>query len=216
MPLAQYQTEQTSSIATIEAAQAAQQHAASENARIERQYAEDEQACSTLFFVNACRGRTKERRRVALEPVHRMQIEADTQMRRIQAAERDQGLADKRRKQALEATKKEQETQQKSQGKTLKQTRIAEKNRQQLQNEPLRIQQGAHRATSQQARQQHLQVESAAEAQKRAGNVAAYERKIKAAEAHQRDLAAKKAEKNRHRKMQPLGPQPPEPTAATP
>lgn len=204
LPLVPSPADQVSSITTIDAAQAARQHAAREKARIEQEYVQEEQACSTRFFVNACRARVKERRRAALEPVHRAQVEADTQIRRIRAAERDQALADKNDKQELEAAKKEQQAQQKAQKNTQKHQ----------QNESLQMQQDAHKDADQKVRQPHQQTESAAEAQKRADNVSAYEKKVEAAEAHQRDLAAKKAEKNRNRKIppstepKPLGPAP--------
>lgn len=208
LPLAQSQGDPAGAITTIEAAQAAHQHAVQEKARIEQEYVQEEHACSTLFFVNACRDRAKERRRAALEPVHRAQVEADTQMRRIRVAERDQALASKNDKAELEAVKKEQQAQQKTQ----------ENTRKHQQNEALQMQQDAHKDADQKVRQPHQQTESAAEMQKRADNVRAYEKKIKAAEAHQRDLAARKAEKaekNRNRKMPPsTGPKPLEPAAS--
>lgn len=197
--------EQTASIATIEAAQ---QNAQREIARIESQYTQDEQACRTQFFVNACRDSAKERRRTALQPAHRMQVEADTQMRRLHAAERDAALADRNRKQVLEATEMEQKAQIKAEENTRKQEYIAEKNQQLLQDGTPRLQPSAHRSPG------HPQVDPAVDAQKRARNVAAYEKKIQDAEAHQRDLAARKAEKDRTRKKpapadaQPLEPAP--------
>jgi len=204
LPAAQSQADQTSAITTIEAAQAAHQHAIREKARIEQEYVQEEQACSTLFFVNACRARAKERRRAALEPVQRAQVEADTQMRRIRAAEHDQALAGKNDKQELEAAKKEQQAQQKDQKNT----------RKHQQDESLQMQQDAHKDADQKVRQPHQQTESAAEAQKRADNISAYEKKVEAAEAHQRDLAAKKAEKNRNRKTpSSTEPKPLEPAA---
>lgn len=190
-------SEQATSIATIEAAQ---RHAQSEIARIERQYTQDERICSTQFFVNACRNIAKEHRRTALEPARRMQVEADTQMRRLRADERDQALADRNRKKALEAAAMEQKTQQKAQikidGNTRKQARMAETNQELPQDGTPRLQPHAHRAPVQPRRH----TAPAADAQKRTRNVAAYEKKIQDAQAHQRDLAAKKAEKERTRK----------------
>lgn len=191
------------SIATVEAAQEAQQQAASEKARIERQYAQDEQACRAVFLVNACRDKAKERRRAALEPVRRVRIEADTLMRRMRVADRDKALADKRVKSAAEAAGSEQNAQQKAQKTAQKQMRNAEKDRERMQSEQLHAQDAGQRAADHQARQQRLQIGSAADAQKRAANVAAYDRKIRQAQAHQRDLAARKAEKERNRKAPP-------------
>lgn len=191
------------SIATVEAAESARQQAASENARIEQQYAQDALACDTAFFVNACRDKVKERRRAATEPVHRLQIEADTVMRRIQAAGRDQALADRRREQAEESIRIEQHAQQRAQETAQKQVRIAEKDSERVVSEPIRAQDAGQRTAVHQARQQRRKAGDAADAQKRAANVAAYERKIRAADAHQRDIAARKAEKDRSRKNQP-------------
>lgn len=209
------------SIATVEAAESARQQAAGENARIERQYAQDGLACDTAFFVNACRDKVKERRRAATEPVHRVQIEADTVMRRIQAAGRDQALADRRREQAEEAVRIEQHAQQRAQETAQKQVRIAEKDRVRVVSEPIRAQDAGQRTADHQARQQRQQTQTAAEAQKRAANVASYDRKIRKAHAHQRDIAAKKAEKDRSRKNQPPAttegsPAVPEPALAKP
>lgn len=204
------------SIATVEAAESARQQAASENARIERQYAQDGLACDTAFFVNSCRDKVKEHRRAAVEPVRRVQIEADTVMRRIQAAGKDQALADRRLQRAAETVRNEPHAQQRAQ--ETAQAR-AEKNSQRMRNEQAQAQHAG--AAGQQVGQQHQLTQTAAEAQKRAANVAAYDRKIRKAQAHQRDIAARQAEKDRERKIQPPAategaPAAPEPALATP
>ena len=160
------------SIGTVEAAVGAQEQAASENARIELRYAQDEQA-GAAFFVNACRGKAKERRRAALEPVRLVQIEADTVMRRMRVADSDKALAGRRREKALEALQIEQDAQQKAQETAQKQARNAEKDRERVLNEPLDAQDAGPRAADHQARQQRMQMGAAADAQKRAANVAA-------------------------------------------
>lgn len=190
------------SIATVEAAESAHEQAAHENARIELQYVRDEQACSTVFLVNACRDNAKERRRAALKPVRRVQIEADTVMRRMRVAERDKALADRQRKKAEEAAQIAQDTRQQVQENAQKQVRNAEKSRERLLNEQFHAKYAGQRPADHRVRQQRIQMEAAAEAQKRAANVAAYDRKIREAEIHQRDIAARKAEKERKRKTQ--------------
>lgn len=193
------------SIATVEAAESARQQAASENARIERQYAQDGLACDTAFFVNSCRDKVKERRRAAAEPVRRVQIEADTAMRRIQAAGKDQALAARRLQRAAETIRNEQHAQQNAQVRAIK-------NSQRMDSEQA---QALHaRAAGQQVRQPRQQAQTAAEVQKRAANVVAYDRKIRKAQAHQRAIAARKAEKYRGRKIQPAAA--PDPAVATP
>ncbi|WP_155837417.1 hypothetical protein [Herminiimonas sp. CN] len=200
------------SIATVEAAASAQQQAASEDARIEQAYAQEEQACGKAFFVNACRDKAKERRRAALEPVRRIRIEADTLMRRMRVVDRDKALADRQMERAAEAPGIEQNAQKKAQEIAQKQARNTEKEQQRVQNEQLHAQDAGQRTASSRTRQQRLQAGVAADAQKRADNVAAYDRKIREAQAHQRDLAARKAEKDRNRKAPPS----PEPALATP
>ncbi|NMM28806.1 MAG: hypothetical protein HHJ12_16325 [Glaciimonas sp.] len=190
------------SIATVEAAESAQQQAASENARIELQYDRDEQACNGMFFVSTCRDKAKERRHAALEPVRLVKNEAEMVIRRMRVADRDQALADKRREKALEALQIEQDAQQKAQEIAQKKMRNIEKKRENVQNEQLHAQNVEQRAADHQARQQRMPAAVAADAQKRADNVAAYDRKIREAQAHQRDIAAQKAEKDRNRKVQ--------------
>ncbi|MEO8169358.1 MAG: hypothetical protein ABI575_00645 [Oxalobacteraceae bacterium] len=191
------------SITTIDAAQAARQQAASEKARVEQQYAQDEQACGAAFFVNACRDKVKESRRAALEAVRQVEIEADTLIRRIHAAGKDQALGDRRLEKAVEAVRIEQDARQRAQETAQKQARNAQQSQQRMANEQLHLQDAAQRTADHQARQQHPAINATAEVQKRAANVAAYEEKIRKAQAHQRDLAAKKAEKNHNRKTQP-------------
>lgn len=197
------------SITTVEAAESAQQQANAERTRIEQQFLQDEQVCNTRFFVNACRDKAKEQRHAALETVGRIQTEAETQLRRLRVVERDQALAEKRQERAAEADRLEQEARQKAQETAQKQARIIENQR---------AQDAAQRtAAGRQTRQPHpSSVDTAAETQKRAANVAAYHQKIKDAEAHQRDIAIKKAEKDRTRKVPPPSVPPAPPATATP
>lgn len=183
------------SIATIEAASEAHEQALSEHARIEQEYARDEQACRKVFFVTACRDKAKERRRAALESVRRVQAEADTLIRRIRVEERDRALADKQAERAVEALRIEQDAQKKAHEVAQKQARIAEREHAREQKEQLPAQPAV--------RTPHSRPEGAAEAGRRAANVAAYEKKILQAQERQRDLAARKAEKERNRKPPP-------------
>lgn len=187
------------SIATVEVAEAALEQTASENARIERQYVQDEQACTGVFFVSACRDKAKEHRRAALEPVRLVQIEAETVVRRMQVADRDQALMDRRLEKAAEAVQAEQNAQKKAQAIAEKQERQVEKDRERPLNEQRHAQDDGGRSSDRQARQTRMKTEVVDDAQKRAANVAAYEKKLRKAQAHQRDIAAKKAEKNRNR-----------------
>lgn len=183
------------SIATGEMAEVALEQVARENTRIEREYAQAEQACKERFFVSACWDKAKERRRAALESIRSVQIEAETVIRRMRVADRDRALSDKRQEKAAEAIKLEQDALKKAQEIAQKQTRNAEKD--------LHVPDDRPRIVDHQARQTRTQREVAADAQKRAANVAAYDKKIREAQAHQRDIAAKKIEKDRNRKIQP-------------
>lgn len=200
------------SIATSEMAEVALQQVAIENTRIEREFAQAEQACRERFFVSACRDKAKERRRAALEFTRSVQLEAQIVVRRMRVADRDQALADKLQEKAAEAIQSEQDALKKAQEIAKKQARIAEKDRERLMDASLPVPDDRPRIVDHQAWQTRTQREVAADAQKRAANVAAYDKKIKEAQAHQRGIASKKIEKDRNSKIQqPVVP----PTGAT-
>lgn len=183
------------SIATGEAAETALEQVARENTRVEREYAQAEHVCREQFFVSACRDKAKERRRAALESTRSVQIEAQTVIRRMRVADKDQVLTEKRIEKAAEAIKFEQDAVKKTQDIAQKQARNTEKD--------LHVQDDRQRIVDRQVRQKPMRKELTADAQKRAANVAAYDKKIREAQAHQRNIAAKKIEKDRNRKIQP-------------
>ncbi|MGV8893048.1 MAG: hypothetical protein ACOH2K_08955 [Burkholderiaceae bacterium] len=191
------------SISTGEVAETALEQVATENTRIELEYAQAEQGCRGQFFVSACRDKAKERRRAALESIRPLKIEAETVIRRMRVADRDQALTEKHIEKAAEAIQFEQNAPKKTQEIAQKKARNAEKDRERSQKTDLHVQDERPRIVDHQAKQARMQREVAADAQKRAANVAAYEKKIREAQAHQRDIAAKKVEKDRNRKIQP-------------
>ncbi|MGV8899793.1 MAG: hypothetical protein ACOH2B_11210 [Burkholderiaceae bacterium] len=191
------------SIATGDVAETALEQVATENTRIELEYAQAEQACREQFFVSACRDTAKERRRAALESIRPLKIEAETLIRRMRVADRDQALTEKHMEKAAEAIQFEQDALKKTQEIAQKQARNAEKDRERSQKTDLHVQDDRSRIVDHQVRQTRMQREVTADAQKRAANVAAYDKKIREAQAHQRDIAAKKIEKDRNRTIQP-------------
>ncbi|MEO8599558.1 MAG: hypothetical protein ABI656_06995, partial [bacterium] len=128
------------SISTGEVAETALEQVATENSRIELEYAQAEQACRGQFFVSACRDKAKERRRAALESIHPLKIEAETVIRRIRVAERDQALTEKHIEKAAEAVQFEQNALKKTQEIAQKKARNAEKDRERSQKTNLHVQ----------------------------------------------------------------------------
>jgi hypothetical protein len=167
------------SIQSVEAADRALADVGNERSRIGAQFANDQRACHENFFTTSCLDTAKERRRQALAQIRSVEIEANAFKRRAHAEEQDRILSDKRA---------EQETGGKQQiRKSAKPDRSA------------RDGEAAGSAVQRKARHRPTQAEEAADAQKRAENVAAYEKKVQDAEARQREVAANKAEKERKR-----------------
>lgn len=65
---------------------------AAERQRIDERHAADTQDCRARFAVNACLEEAQARRRAALEPLRRRELDLDDAARRRRAAEREQAV----------------------------------------------------------------------------------------------------------------------------
>ena len=88
------------SITAVKQADAAIADTARGRERAESVYLADEKACYQTFFANSCVTEAKERRRVALAELKRIQVEAERFKRHDTVVHRDQALEEKRRKDA--------------------------------------------------------------------------------------------------------------------
>jgi colicin import membrane protein len=178
------------SISSVEIADRALTEAASENSAIEARFAADERGCYSLFFANACRENARERRRLALTQVRPVEVEANAFKRRTRVVERDKALAEKRVQDERDMPLRLQKQQKRDEANSQDAKPV---------NTDRNKADAGQRTAQHEARLKRLQAEDAANAQKRADNIAAYERKVKEAEARQREVEAKKVEKERER-----------------
>ena len=185
------------SILSLEVAEHALVEAGQERTGIEARYAADERACYPKFFATACLDRAKERRRIGLARVRPVELEANSFKRRFRVVERDQALVEERAREDAEAPQRRKDQ-------IEHEARLANKaaieaagakpgdaGRERNQDS------AAKRISQHESKLKRLQMEDAANAKKRAENVAAYEKKVRDAELHRREVAARKADKQR-------------------
>ena len=180
------------SIDSVEKADLALQDAAIQRAAIEARFVAEEGRCQEKFFANACSDAAKESRRAALKLVRAIEIEADGYQRKARVIERDQALAERAAQEELE---KPERLKQQQENEAVAAQRAAKANatRPAATETPVPDQRSAQHET----KLKRLREEEAANAQKRADNVAEYEAKVKEAQEHQREVAARKQEKEK-------------------
>lgn len=189
------------SIQSSEAADQALAAVAKERADVEQRFVTEKNACLSRFFASSCEEDAKERRRAALERLRAVEVEANAYQRRERVVERDRALEEKRvqdEKERQERVRQQQVSPQQSRAQGKPQQSAAE------------AAQAEAMASERQARHQEklrrIEAEEAANAQKRADNVTAYQKKVQAAQDRQKEVERKKAEKARERAQQPTAP----------
>jgi colicin import membrane protein len=181
------------SIQSADMADRALADAASERSAVEARFVDEEHRCYSLFFANTCREAARERRRLALAQIRPVEVEANAFKRHMRVLERDKALADKRAEEEQNLSQRQQAQQ--------KQPEREPSNAQSAK----RVDSGRDKIDGTQRRAQHearlgrLEAEEAANAQKRADNISAYEKKVRESEARQREVEARKIEKERER-----------------
>jgi hypothetical protein len=142
-----------------------------QRAQLDRQYADQQHVCYTKFLATACLDAAKENHRQNLAQIHKIEVEANSFIRGARVVERDKRLAEKRAKDANNPPKP-----------------VADTATQAAQPSP---------PTPHDAKPKQAPKAEQLDAQQRADNVAAFEKKAQDAAARQRDVADKKAEKER-------------------
>lgn len=89
------------SINTVEQASMALVEVSTTRKQVEDDYADTRRVCLENFFMSVCFDRAKERRRVALAALRKVEIEASAYLRKEKADERDRGVAERQRNAAL-------------------------------------------------------------------------------------------------------------------
>jgi hypothetical protein len=174
-------TAQAQNITSVEQADAALVKVAKDRAAVHEQFAASERECSTKFFVNNCLDKAKEKRRAALATLRATEVEANHFKRADSVAKRDADLAERARKDADEAALRAAQPpkpphEEKAEPPAPTGPRVAD------------------REAAYEARMKRIEQQQAAEAGKRAANVAAFEQKKAESERRQAEVARKKAE----------------------
>jgi colicin import membrane protein len=187
------------SIQSVDTANRALADVQQQRSHVAAGFAAEERACYPKFFVTRCIDAAKEARRRALAEIQQVEVEANAFKRRARVEERDKALADKAPQAApivkpAKEPKKNDAVEKKNQANPVQHSDKSD--------QPKRTGQASaasDRAAQHNAKLERLKAEEAAEAQKRAENVAAFEKKARKAEERQREVAARKAEKERKR-----------------
>lgn len=146
---------------------------------LDGKYAAEQQECYQKFFATSCEDAAKERRRVALEKIRKIEIEANAFLRSDRVLQRDKKLAEKRASDAANPPKPLADL-------PVKQSTQSTENKEK---------ENLERTANREAKLKQKKQDDVNDAAKRAENVTAYRKKVQDAEARQRDVAAKKAEK---------------------
>lgn len=178
-------------IRSLEAADRALHEASQERARIQERFTSEEQACFDLFFANACRDKAAERRRMALSTLRATEVQANSFKRKARVAERDKVLEEKGAGQQAEVHRPTP-----SDGALVDVAIPPSETTAQPSVDPVdkrgdggpAVQRSS---TSAQAKMTH--------GEDRSRQIAAYEKKVREAEAHKREVARRKAEKQAKR-----------------
>lgn len=187
------------SITTVEQADRALSFAATERDAAEQRYAAEQEKCYTKFFATSCMDEARERRRKALADIRAVEVQANEFKRKERAAERDREAAQRIADSEAKRADHERQLLQKQQNEA-----AADAGEKQVAPEAPReaavsSDGKTDRVIRHEAKVRREQSAQAANAARRAENVAAYERKQKEAEARLKEVENRRAEKERER-----------------
>lgn len=150
-------------------------------AAIETEFASSEQVCYNKFFVNSCLEKAREKRREGLAVVRAVEVEAELFQRREKAKARDRALAEAQKEFEAEAAQ-----------------RAANPRPERVEEPappPKPIAAQVNREAANAAKLKRIAEKEAAEAGKRAENVARFEKKRQESERRQAERAKRQAER---------------------
>lgn len=189
------------SISTVEEADRALADASAERDVAEQRYAAEQGNCYTKFFATSCMDESRERRRKALADIRAVEVEANEFKRKQRAAERDREVAQRIADSEAKRVERDKELEQQQQRQA---NSGAGKKSEAGTNEMIAPERSSgpsisERTARHEEKLRRIQAEEAANAAKRAENVAAYERKQREAAEHLKEVEGRKAEKERER-----------------
>lgn len=180
------------SIHSVEAADQALVDAGKERAEIEQRFAAEKNACLSRFFASSCEADARERRRADLERLRAVEVEANAFKRRERVIERDRALEERRVQ-----DEKEKQERMRQQDERAARPRAQGEPRQNVEKAAQAEAKSSERQARHQEKLRRIEADEAANAQKRAKNIADYQKKVQAAQAHQQEVERRKAEKER-------------------
>lgn len=193
------------SIASVEQADRAIAEVQAERKEVEAHYADAQYACYSKFFSSPCVDKAREERRLALNLIGPIEVEARAYKRRDTAARRDKLLEEQQAREASEAPARaeqerinRQKAAQKAADVAARQAApenapVAKKSAAPRGDTPPKAD-GRDRIAEHEARMARARAEEAADAEKRARNIAEYERRAQKSLERQRRVAEKKDE----------------------
>lgn len=189
------------SIKTVEDAERALAEAAKEKKEIAARFESGKRLCQDKFFVTSCVEDARERRRVALLQVRHVEVAADSFKRHARVADREAALRERRLQEVIQEPERAQqrldvEARSAKKADAAASAESPEKVLERKANQDA----SARRMMQFEAKQKRELQGQEADAKLRAANTAAYEKKLRNAAAHQREIAEKKARKEREQK----------------
>jgi hypothetical protein len=178
------------SIHTTEDANLAGEDVHKMHALIESQFAEEQRNCYPKFFATACLNDAKERHRTALAKVRVIEIEVNKFKRKQNVEARNKELAAKQEKAIAEKSSHSTEARSTTQGNKDNANPVSSS----PSVAPAEVK-GNSRAEKHEREVKKRLAEESQNEQRRARNIAAYEKKVKESQARQREIAAKKLKK---------------------
>lgn len=155
-----------------------------QRAMLEQKYAAEQHICYSKFLATSCLDAAKESRRLALARIRKVEVEANSFIRGARVVERDKHLAEKR---ATETSNPPNPPKPVTEPPAKQAAQPAAEG----------AANGEQRVIKHDAKLRRQQRAEQDDAQKRAEDVAAFDKKASDAAVRQRDVAAKKAEKER-------------------
>jgi hypothetical protein len=189
----------TDSIQSAESARSALKDVQEARTRIEARYTAEQHACYPKFFTTSCLDKATEHRRKDLAAIRPIEVEANAFIRKSKVVESDRRLAEKAAQNEADAAQRAKDGEHKAlviHDKEATDQRDAISREAQRQK---RADEAARKVAEHAAKEQQRKAHEEKDAEQRAANIVKYNKKVHDAEMRQKDVAQKKAERERQR-----------------
>jgi colicin import membrane protein len=159
---------------------------------VDSRYINDQRACYLKFFTTNCLEAARERHQAASVVLRPVEVEANAYLRRYKVQQRDAALAQRRDEDEADRARREQAQKE-------REAKLANNAADKARKAGLPAAAPDDRVARHEERMRKDREDDAANAGKRAANAAAFEKKRLESEQRQREVAAKKIEKDRER-----------------